>query len=90
MPQATRDDIPSLVKIAILKTNGSAHPDPTRLPADTQMSAFHFSFFLYSQLTVRFDQISDLFNQNTDISETAVEHCKTVQDCINLVLAQSN
>jgi hypothetical protein len=77
--------IPDSVKIAILKTTGDRHPDPATVDPKALMSDYNFAYADYSNLTVRFDQIAIQYNPRADISETDVENCITVQDCIDIV-----
>jgi len=87
MPEPTIGSIPDLVKIAILRTTGDLHPDPTTVDDGIAMSDFGFTFLNYSRLTVRLDQIAAVFNPSADIREQDIEQCTTVLDCIKLVQA---
>jgi hypothetical protein len=77
--------IPDSVKIAILKTTGDHHPNPATVDPKALMSDYNFSFADYANLTIRFDQIAIQYNPGADLSETDVENCITVQDCIDIV-----
>jgi hypothetical protein len=89
MPNVSTDQIPDLVKIAILRTTGDRHPNPATVDEAASMSDFGFTFFNYSQLTIRFDQIAATFNSTADIREIDIENCDTVLDCVKLVQGAS-
>lgn len=90
MPPLTKADIPNLVKVAILRTTGDNHPDPTTVDAKASMSDYNFSFFDYSRLTARFDHIVKMYKVGAGVSENDVENCNTVQECIDMVTKATN
>jgi hypothetical protein len=77
--------IPNLVKSAILKVAGFTNPDPSTLGDTVTMTGFNFTFFNFSDLTVRIDQIAATFNPGATVKEVDVQNCKTVKDCVTLV-----
>jgi hypothetical protein len=77
--------IPDLVKSAILKVAGFTDPDPSTLDDTVTMSGFNFTFFNFSDVTVRFDQIAATFKPGATVKEADVQNCKTVKDCVGLV-----
>ncbi len=81
--------IPALVKTAIQEVKGEKHPDPTDISLETLLSELEFDKRKIQQLTDKLNEIANRFRPQKLIDKKAVSKCKTVHDCILLVVYNS-
>jgi hypothetical protein len=76
------------VKKAILETCGMGGTDVSELDDNLSISEFSMNEMQLIQLTESFNDIVYANNPKSSISIRDVEKCKTVKDCISLVIGK--
>ena len=82
-------EIPDRVIKAVYETQKVKNQISEGSPRSMMMADFGFSKLQIQKLAVRLNDIAGDFNSQTDIDAEKVAACKTVRDCIDLVISNS-